>query len=94
MSIIYFCLSLFLFLAAFFFNKKRLVISSSFKRQQFIVSDLFKHFSILLMIIASINVILFALTFFISISKWIGIIDVIIILISSMIFSFKLVRYL
>lgn len=94
MSIIYLCLCCLLSIIALMIHHKKEGLVTLFQNKTVIANHFIQCFTKILWLIAGINLILFVLNIWYPLPKWIGIIDILSILISSMIFSFKLLRHL
>lgn len=92
MAIIYWILGIILCVIALVFNAKKEPFSKGFKRNQFAILHLLKYVIYSLLILGLLNLGLGIATFWIALPKWVALCDVFIILVLSMILSFKLAK--
>lgn len=93
MAIVFLILSIALGVIAFIFNKKKAAFAALFNRQSFAIDHLLKRWVMIFATLAIINIILLIVVLCgVHLSKWIAIIDVVVVLLTSMYLSFRLTR--
>lgn len=93
MTLVFFILGLTLFIVATTLNKKKAAFAKIFNRQSFAIEHLVTRWIIAFTLLAVINMLLFVIVLCgITLSKWIAVIDVVVVLLTSMVLSFQLMR--